>query len=404
MYSRLIKDSYIYVLGELLSKAMPFLLLPYLTRRLGVSGFGELSYYQSLISFIIIFISLSQYGAVTRYYYIYGKRAVNLIITAGYGYSFIILVIGLLLSFILKSELLVYCFLIAFFQSIHSVQLYIRQCSKKSLSFVKLQIFTSLLNTVLTIILLEIFQDKIVEKRLLAMLIAYMTVSIAAYYQSAKIIDLKYRFSIRQYKIALLYVLSFGSPLVFHALSYTIKGQFDRVLIFNSFNTTDLGIYAAGVQIASIISVIAMAVNTAVIPYIYQAFKDKVINKLDIIRWYYLSLIAVPLPFIISILIPKHLIIFLLGQDFYGSLYYFYFFVFNYSLMIPYLVLVSYLFYRGKTKQIALSSVASVVIYIIALFILSKYDLKFIPLATLISNIAVLPFLMMFIYRSREIS
>lgn len=404
MYSKLIKDSSIYVLGEIFSKAVPFLLLPYLTRKLGVSGFGELSYYQSLIGFIIIFIGLSQHGAVTRYYYVYGKRAINLIITTGYSYSFIILIIGLLLSFLLKSELLAYCFLIAFFQSIHSVQLYIRQCSKRAVSFVKLQFFTSSLNTALTVILLEVFQDELVEKRLLAILIAYIIVSIVAYYQSAKIIDLKYRFSIRQYKLALLYVFSFGFPLIFHALSYTIKGQFDRVLIFNSFSANDLGIYAAGVQIASIVSVLALAVNTAVIPYIYQAFKDKVIDKSDILRWFYLSLLVVPIPFIISILIPKHLIILFLGQDFAESLYYFYFFVFNYSLIIPYLILVAYLFYKGETKQIAFSSVASVIIYVIALFILSRYNLKLIPLATLISNIAILPFLMIFIYRSRELS
>ena len=43
--SALLKDSLIYVVGEMTAKAVPFLLLPYLTRVLGTKGFGDLSYY-----------------------------------------------------------------------------------------------------------------------------------------------------------------------------------------------------------------------------------------------------------------------------------------------------------------------------------------------------------------------
>ena len=37
----LIKDSSIYLIGELSAKCVPFLLLPYLSRKLGVEGFGS---------------------------------------------------------------------------------------------------------------------------------------------------------------------------------------------------------------------------------------------------------------------------------------------------------------------------------------------------------------------------
>ncbi len=35
----------IYIVGELISKAMPFILLPYLTRKLGAEGIGQLSFF-----------------------------------------------------------------------------------------------------------------------------------------------------------------------------------------------------------------------------------------------------------------------------------------------------------------------------------------------------------------------
>ena len=62
---KLIRDSAIYISGELLSRSIPFILLPYLTRRLGVDGFGQMSYYQTILALFAIIIGLSQDGAVT---------------------------------------------------------------------------------------------------------------------------------------------------------------------------------------------------------------------------------------------------------------------------------------------------------------------------------------------------
>ena len=76
----ILKDSVIYLIGEIFAKIFPFLLLPYLSRKLGVNGFGELSYYQTILSLLIIIISFSQEGAVTRYFYFYGMRSINLIL------------------------------------------------------------------------------------------------------------------------------------------------------------------------------------------------------------------------------------------------------------------------------------------------------------------------------------
>ena len=57
---KLLKDSLIYLIGELAAKALPFLLLPYLTRKFGAAGFGDLSYWQTLFSLLIIVLSLAK--------------------------------------------------------------------------------------------------------------------------------------------------------------------------------------------------------------------------------------------------------------------------------------------------------------------------------------------------------
>lgn len=73
---KVFKDSVIYLVGELSSKLVPFLLLPYLSRKLGVEGYGSLSYYQTFLSLFLIVVSLTQEGAISRYFYLDRKSVV----------------------------------------------------------------------------------------------------------------------------------------------------------------------------------------------------------------------------------------------------------------------------------------------------------------------------------------
>lgn len=389
---RILKDSAIYVFAEFSSKAVPFLLLPYLTRKLGAEGYGELSYYLSIIAFLLVFIGLSQQAAVTRYYYFYGKRALNLLVTTGYFYSFCIFFIGVCTSIILKQKMLFYCSLVAFFQSLHTTQLSIRQCQKQAKLYATLQIITSILNLALTILVLELFEFNQVQNRIIVLGCVYAVVGLVAYAMCFNQLNMKFNFSLRQYKLAFQYILGFGLPLVLHVLSYTVKGQFDRVLIYNNFSKSELGVYSAGVQIASVLSVFIMAVNTATLPYFYQYMKEKKINVSIVKSYFWKSFILVPLPAVLFYIFPKDLIVFILGKGFEQAGYYVMLFLISYALIIPYLLLVNCLFYYGKNMQIAFCSVVSSVVYVVTLFLL-KNHIELLPGASLIANILVLPLL-----------
>ena len=125
---RILKDSFIYLIGELFAKSLPFLMLPYLTRKLGPEGFGELSYYLTWLALFGIFIGLSQEGAITRYFYFYGKKGLNTVVTAGYLYNIVISGILLLGCWFFQAEIMAYIVLATMFQSFINVQLALRQC------------------------------------------------------------------------------------------------------------------------------------------------------------------------------------------------------------------------------------------------------------------------------------
>lgn len=387
-----VKDSFIYLMGELIARSMPFLLLPYLSRKLGVEGFGELSYYQTFSVLFFIIVGLSQEGAITRYFYVYGKRSLNLVVSTGYAYTLFTGGLILIGCWIAQSEILTYVTLSAIFQSLLGVQLSIRQCQKQPIPYAIIQFLSSLFSVLFTILLLEYFSDDLVEKRILAILLGNLAVFLIAYGFYAKNNRIIF-YSFKQYKLALSYLLGFGVPLILHNMSLFLKGQLDRVFIFHQFSQTDLGLYAMGAQIAAILMILLQAINKASIPYLFDALKQKKINLHHIHKWSILSLFIVPIPALVMWAIPESFIVWLLGSQFLGVKYYIVLFLFSTATIIPYFILVNYLFFYGKNKLISICSLISTLIYILSLVGLTFTKIDYIPFAGIIGSLSILPIL-----------
>lgn len=389
---KLLKDGAIYLIGELFAKIIPFLMLPYLSRKLGVAGYGELSYYQTYLALFVLALGLCQDGAVARYFYFYGKRSLNLILTAGYAYTLLIGSVMLLICFIFKAEIMAYLVISSIFQSFLAVQLAVRQCQKQAISYTIIQVLSGVISSILTIIMLEIFTQDLVEKRILAILLSNILVFIVAYGLYFKNHQIKW-FNVRQYKLGLFYIFGFGLPLILHHLSLFARGQLDRIFIYHKFSESDLGLYAMGATVASIASVGIMAVNKAVIPYYFEALKQNKISLKQIHKWAMFSLLLVPIPAIIMWLIPESVVVWLLGQQFVGTKYYIVMFLISTGLSIPYLIMVNYLFYHGKNQWIAFCSILTTVAYLLSLLALMMTKIEYVPYASLVGAVVILPVL-----------
>ncbi|MDO5055570.1 MAG: oligosaccharide flippase family protein [Pasteurella oralis] len=389
-----VKDSVIYLAGELLSRSVPFLLLPYLSRRLGVDGFGELSYYQTFTVLFFIVVGLSQDGAVTRYFYAYGKRSLNLVVNAGYAYTLATGSLILLGCWIVQSPILAYVALSAIFQSLLGVQLCIRQCQRQPLAYIIIQFLSSISAVAFTLLLLECFETQLVEKRLLAILLGNILAFGVAYGLYIKNHKWK-KHSSAHYLLALNYLFAFGVPLILHNVSLFLKGQLDRIFIFHQFSQVELGLYAMGAQIAAILMIILQAMNKAGVPYFFEALKQKRISLNQVHKWALLSLLIVPIPALIALIIPESLVVWLLGEQFIGTKYYIVCFLFSTALVIPYFLLVNYLSFYGKNKLISLCSVISTLAYVVSLLALTFTQIEFIPFASIIGSLVILPVLFM---------
>ncbi|MGQ0285786.1 oligosaccharide flippase family protein [Pasteurellaceae bacterium 22721_9_1] len=390
-----IKDSAIYLIGELISKAMPFLLLPYLSRKLGVEGFGELSYFQTYISLFAIVLGLSQDGAIARYFYFYGKRSLDLVLKTGYSYTITLGIFLSIIAYLVHSEILFYTVWIAVFQSILSVQLSVRQCQKKAISYTVIQFMSAIALAITTVIMLEFYDTNLVEKRILAMLFANIIVCLISYFFYKKEMKTRKILSYIKYKKYFLYLVGFGFPLLFHHVSFFLKGQVDRMFIYHKFSESELGLYAMGAQLATILTVLIMSVNKALVPYLFDSLKKNKLTLNKLHKLVFLSFFLMPFPILISYFIPEQWILWILGDKFEGVKYYFIMFLISSILVIPYLILVNYLFYYGKNKMISFCSVLSTMIYLVCLLFFTDIGVKYIPYASIIGAVSMLPILYM---------
>lgn len=388
----ILKNSAIYMVGELFSKMLPFLLLPYLSRKLGVEGFGELSYYQTFLAVAVLILSLNQEGAVARYFYFYGKRSIHLIVNAGYLYTLVIASIMLLVCWYLQSSILFYIVLASVFQNFLNVQLILRQSEKNAVGYTVIQFLSGFVIVLFTIGLLEYFQTELVEKRIIAIFLSNVLVFLIAYFLYASKHRMKH-FSLKYYKLGFMYILGFGLPLILHNASGLLRGQLDRIFIYHQFSEKDLGLYAMGATVASIASVGIMAINKATIPYYYEGLKQGKLTLSKIHQWTLLSLLFVPIPAIVMWLIPESVVVWLFCEQFLGAKYYIIMFLIATTLSIPYLLLVNYLFYYGKNQWISLCSILTTVIYVLALSMLMYGQIEYVPFASIIGAIVILPVL-----------
>lgn len=387
---RILKDSFIYLIGELFAKSLPFLMLPYLTRRLGPEGFGELSYYLTMLSLIGIFVGLSQEGAVTRYFYFYGKRALNTVVKAGYLFNIAISLVLLLVCWWFKAEIMAYVVLATMFQSFVNVQLALRQCQKQPLKYIIIQIILSLTNVLFTIAALEYFSQDLVAYRILAIVIANFTTFIIASLILGDLFRDNYRFTWQRLRLGLFYIFSFGLPLILHQSSFFIKGQLDRIFIYQQYSKAELGIYSAGVQIAAVLPIVLMALNKAIVPYYYQGLKDNTLTIAKIKKYTLYSLPLSILPAVVGWLLPEQVYLWFLGQNYIGSKYYVVMYLLGFGANLPYLMLVNYFFYHGKNLMISKITTLSSIVYLVFLYFFAKESVELIPYALLISNFILL--------------
>jgi len=180
-------------------------------------------------------------------------------------------------------------------------------------------------------------------------------------------------FSIKFNKTYLFHALSFGIPLVPHALSGIIHTTTDKILISHMIGIADTGLYTVGFQVGSVINLFATAFNQAYSPWLMNKLNNiNYSQKMKIVIFTYIYFVVILATAMIFGMIAPFIINIWVGGEFHKSYIYVIWIALGYAFNGMYFMVVNYIFYAEKTYLLAITTFSTALLNVLLDYILIK--------------------------------
>ena len=269
-----------YLVANLINAAIPFALLPVLTRYMDPAEYGQVAMYQVLLTAMGGLLGLSVHGAAGVKYYDDDITHVEMsnFIGACFQILFATTVVLLLVAYVAKVELadwlglqpewILWAVFVSAASFVQQIRLAQWQVRGQALYFGAFQILSSVINAGLSLLLVVVLLQG-AHGRIDAQNWTFLVLSLAALYFLAKDKLLSWSWRPEYIKEA----LRFGVPLIPHVLGLFLLGTVDRMVINKELGLAQAGIYMVAVQLTLAMPIVFSAINNAYVPWLYERLK-----------------------------------------------------------------------------------------------------------------------------------
>jgi O-antigen/teichoic acid export membrane protein len=375
----LFQKSILYTITDAVNKAIPFLLLPFLTYYLSPADYGIVANYNVYISILLIFVGLNLNGALaSNFYHLTKKEAAayisNLFIIILLATVIVGVIVGITADFIsamtsILPSFLMMGILVAASQAVTQINLDLWRFEEKPLAFGIYQILQSLINIGLTIFFLASLKMTWTG-RVWAMIIASLLFLFISLFVLAKRGYIKMKLEKRYVKDA----LRFGLPMIPHTLGIWIRTGIDRIYITKFYGVAESGLYSTGFQFGLLLSFLVMAFHNAFVPFVYkQLVNNEEEQKRKIVKFTYIYMGGVLVLAAIFTLISSFIIHHFLSDRYLQSEKYVSWAMFTQAFQGMYLMVGIYIFYAKRTAKLAIVTSVLSVLQLILSYLLVKF-------------------------------
>jgi O-antigen/teichoic acid export membrane protein len=353
--SSLARSSGIYTISGVINAAIPIVLLPILTTRLTPDDYGIVAMFNTLVSIVTIFVSMNLSSAIMRKFYEVDEKEMAPYI----GTSFILVTIALILSsivmFIFADQIasysgiplvwLKYVLVISYAQFFIAVILAVYRFHDKPQYYGLIQILRSLINVLLTLYMV-LYLNKTYDGRLEAYIIA--TVLFGGVALVLLVANNRIHFNVKKADIK--HALSYGMPLIPHAIGGMLFTTIDRYFLTNYFGLEQTGNYSVAYQIGAAVSILTMSFNIAYGPWLFHRLNENVFAmKVKIVKFTYAYFIILAIGSMLVVkLFPLFVSIFV-GPGFTQINVFSSFIVYGFIFQGMYFMVTNYIHYSKKT-------------------------------------------------------
>lgn len=280
------KASLWYTICNFLQKGISFIVIPFYTRLLTTSEYGQYSVFQSWKDILIIFATLNLYCGVftkamvdyedDRLRYTSCMQGLSSLLT---GILFIIyLMAHNFWNDIFEMNTMTMLMLFAYFIFYPSFSFWCvkQRVEYKYKSMIVATLMVSIATPIISIALLmktNLRGNAIILGYLIVQIFIGAVLYIYQFYLGRTFYNRKYWS----------HALKFNIPLIPHYLSLIILGQVDRIMIKEYCGNNKAGIYNLAYQVSMIMNVVIGAINGSLVPWTYEKLKIKEFKKINVV-------------------------------------------------------------------------------------------------------------------------
>lgn len=378
--SNLFKSAGVYTFSRIINSAIPFLMLPILTRYLTPTDYGIVAMYAIMVSIVSPFVGLNIHGAIgVRYFHggtaglpRYIGNALCLMAASSLLVTMIMWLFGDIVSKLtaFPRDWLWTVVLFAVGQFVVRVLLMLWQVENKPFKYGVFQNLQTMMNVGLSI-LLVVGLGRNWQGRVEAQVISILFFAAIALYVLKKNGWLQFSYNKEDIRGA----MKFGVPLIPHEIGSMLITQTDRMFITNMVGVAAAGVYTVGFQVGSIIELVAGSFNQAYSPWLYrQLSQNDEAKKLRIVKLTYLYFVLILLFALgLSLIVPWFLGFFV-GKDFVGAGRYTFWIVLGFAFSGMYYMVANYIVFAEKTAALAWVTFFTAIVNIICNYLLIRLN------------------------------
>lgn len=374
----LVSGSSTYLLTSLINAAIPFLLLPIMTRYLQPAEYGQVAMYQVLLVALGGLVGLSVHGAARVKYYDDEISRVELgqfiascfqiLVMTSLG----ILLVVLPLRHVLAEWLgltpgwVIWAVVASAAGFVVEMRLGQWQVRKLAWHYGALQVGRSLVNAGMSLLLVVVLLQG-ASGRIDAQNWTIVAAALVALWLLAK--D---RLLVKAWRPEYIReALRFGVPLIPHVFGLFLLGTVDRIMIATKLGLTEAGIYMVAVQLTLAMAIVFAAINNAYVPWLFERLKrNEEAEKRQIVRYTYLYFIVVLVIAGLAFLVGPWLVPWIAGERYAAAGRLVGWLALGQAFAGMYLMVTNYIFFSKRTGLLSLVTISSGVLNILLLVVL----------------------------------
>ena len=290
----LFKNTGIYTFFNLIDKIIPFLLLPFITRALSVEGYGIYVLFQSLVGFLLPFVTLNTDASILINYFKVDKKKFPSYLSNGILVLIINFIIITILFFILEGWLsglidfprnwLIAVLIICPMQYFTNLNKNIWQIKKQPFKYgvysVSLTLFKNLL-MLLFILGLGYNWEGLIISQLIGWGVFSFISLVIMNYQNYFTLEISKEFIVDNIKV--------GTPISLHKLGGWLGDLSSRLIIASVIGSAAVATYGIAAVFGMIVIMVQDAFNKAFVPFLFEKL-DNIdnLNRIKLVRLTYL--------------------------------------------------------------------------------------------------------------------